>query len=90
MSRETKTADRVRARVSMLSCHSPCSPKKTNPATTRAATRTFPKAQEMYPTRATTPSQPMTGTGRPPDGWEISDWMKVTRVSMTSRISLKK
>lgn len=46
MSRETNTADRVRARVSMLSCHSPCSPRKTNPATARAATRMLPKAHE--------------------------------------------
>lgn len=46
MSSETKTADSVSASVSMLSCHSPWSPKKTNPATARAATLMLPKAQE--------------------------------------------
>ena len=42
------------------------------------------------PTSATTPSQPISGTGRPNDGCAISDWMNVTNSSMTNRISLKK
>ncbi len=89
MSSETRTAATVRASVSMLSRHSPWRPKSTNPATARAATRTFPNTHETYPTRATTPSQPTTGTGRPYDGCATSAWRKVTRLSITSRISLK-
>lgn len=42
----TSTADTVSARVSMLSCHRPCSPKKVKPATASSATRQLPSAQE--------------------------------------------
>ena len=42
----TNTAERVSARVSMLSCHRPCSPKKVKPATASSATRQLPTAQE--------------------------------------------
>lgn len=86
----TRTAESVRARVSMLSCHSPCRPMKVNPATASSATRQLPTAQETYPAMPTTPSQPICGTGRVPEGWETRSWMKVTRLSMTRRISLKK
>ncbi len=74
----------------MLSCHSPCSPKKAKPAMARSATRQLPTAQETKPAMPTTPSQPICGTGRSPLGWEIRSWTKVTRLSMTCRISLKK
>ncbi len=90
MSSATKTADRVSASVSMLSCHRPCSPKKVKPATARRATRQLPTAQETYPASPTTPSQPICGTGRLPVGCEIRDWTNVTRLSMARRISLKK
>ena len=42
MSNAMSTAAMVRARVSMLSCHSPCSPRNAKPAAARSATRQLP------------------------------------------------
>ena len=46
MTSAMSTAAMVSASVSMLSSHSPCRPKKTNPATARTATRTLPTTHE--------------------------------------------
>ncbi len=90
MTSETSTATSVRARVSMLSCHRPCRPMKVKPATASRATRALPQTQEKKPMIASTPSQPMIGSGRVPTGWEIRCCIPVTSQSMNARISLKK
>ena len=89
-SSEKSTAVSVSARVSMLGCHSPCRPMKKNPAEASSPTRQLPSAHETKPTSATTPSQPMIGSGRSKTGWDSSDCRHVATVLMTRRISLKK
>jgi hypothetical protein len=74
----SRTAASVSESVSMLSCHSPCNPMKVNPAAASSATFQLPKAQARYAATATTPSQPITGTGRPYDGCAITAWSRIT------------
>ena len=80
----------VSARVSMASCHSPCMPMKARPAVVSSATRRLPRAQAANVASATTPSQPMIGSGRSSAGCAMSACTPRASSSTTSRISLKK
>jgi len=89
-SSESSTAVMVSARVSMASCHSPCVPMNSRPAAVSRATRRLPSAHAANVASATTPSQPMIGSGRSRAGCAMSACTPRARVSTTSRISLKK
>ena len=73
----------------MLSCHNPCNPTNTSPAAVSTATFQVPNAQARYAASATTPSQPITGTGRSYDGWEIRFCSRTTKWSTPTRIASK-
>ena len=64
--------------------------RRRSPPTVSSATLPLPNGQATKPAMATTPSQPMSGSGRPKEGWLISCWTNVVDSSMTRRISLKK
>ena len=74
----------------MLSCHSPCRPTKVSPAAASSATFQLPNAHARYAATATTPSQPITGTGRPYDGCAITAWNRTTSWSTAIRIASRK
>lgn len=87
---ETMTAAMVSARVSIAGCHRPCRPMNTKPAHESTATFQVPYAADAKVIRAITPSQPISGSGRPLAGCESNSCIHVTKVSAALRISLKK
>ena len=90
MSSDIVTAAMVSASVSMLSCHRPCRPMNNNPHRVSRPIFQLPNIQARNVKSTTTPSQPMSGTGRASTGWAIRSAIAVPNASITDRIGLKK
>ena len=74
MMMQMNTESPVMMSVSMLSDHSPTTPKKSIERVTRIVDRSPAKTKVTQAAIATTPSQPISGTGRGGAGMLISSW----------------